>query len=131
MHKSDLLSRFTINIIRSLESFFHSCWQYFWGKTIAMVRSVHNTYTSTWILQLRLIKVNDPDSMCNSFRKWNAQFYYRIWTTQSLRLQGLWTKTLCDNPVTHTIDHIQLIHWPFTCITYYHNKHVKDHMPYA
>jgi hypothetical protein len=45
--------------------------------------------------------------MCNRFCKWNAQFHYRLQTLQSLRLQGLWTKALCDNFVSHTIDHIQ------------------------
>jgi hypothetical protein len=72
-----------------------------------MVRSVHNTNTSTRSLQLCLIKINHKDAMCNSLHKWNAQFHYRLQIIQSLRLQGLWTKTLCDNPFTHTIDHIQ------------------------
>jgi hypothetical protein len=45
--------------------------------------------------------------MCNSLPKWNAQFHCQLRTIQNLRLQGLWTKTLCDDPITHTIDHIQ------------------------
>jgi hypothetical protein len=36
----------------------------------------------------------------NSLHKWNAQFHYQLWTTQSLKLQVLWTMTLCDNTVT-------------------------------
>jgi hypothetical protein len=102
-----ILLGFRINIIRSLGSISISYWQYFRWKTTSMVRLVHNTYTSTRSVQLRLIMINHKDSMYNSHPKSNVQFYYRLRTIQSLRLQWLWTKILCDNLVTHTIDHIQ------------------------
>jgi hypothetical protein len=72
-----------------------------------VVHSVHNTDTSTRSLQLCLIKKNHKDFMCNSLPKWNAQFHYRLQTIQSLRLLRLRTKTMCDNLITHTIDHNQ------------------------
>ena len=47
-----------------------------------------------------------------------------------LRIQGLWTKTLCEKYVTHTYSHIfNVTLEPFTCIINminFGNKHVKD-----
>jgi len=62
---------FWINIISNIESMSFSLWQYFHGKTIPKVRSVHNTYTSTRSLQFRPIKINHKNSMCNSLHNDN------------------------------------------------------------
>jgi hypothetical protein len=121
MHQSDMhftfehtiLSGFRIIIVKSLGNTSFSHRQYFSGKATLIVRSVHNTYTSTRNLQLHLIKINHKDSMCDSLRKWNAQFHYRLWTIQYLKWQGLWTKSLCDDPIIHNIDHIQCDPWAF------------------
>jgi hypothetical protein len=49
--------------------------------------------------------------MCNSLRKWNAQFNYRLQTIQSLRLQRLWIKTLYDNPLLTPYTIFNVIQW--------------------
>jgi hypothetical protein len=93
MHQSDLfftfeytiLSEFRINVISNIVSMSFSLWQYFNGKTTPNARSVHNTYTSTRSLQLRLIKINHKNSMCNSLRKWNAQFHFRLRTIHKFK----------------------------------------------
>ena len=78
---------------------------------------------------LRLIKVDHQDLMYNNVIKMECPVPFTDCELYTLRIQGLWSMTLCDNHVTHAHTHIQYNPRTFHMYNKYDklvNKHVKD-----